>query len=61
MPGPNMRHCEIHNQSSRRGKEVVLTLGFLRDHLVLNLNIIPFFVSYRSYLVDLNFVTRGTE
>ena len=34
-----MSHCEIHNQSSRRGKTVVLWLGVLQDHIVLYLNI----------------------
>jgi hypothetical protein len=36
-----MSHFEIHNQSSRRGKTVVLSLGFLEDHIVLHLNITP--------------------
>ena len=55
-----MCHREIHNQSVRDRKTVVLCLGFLSDYIVLNLNITPIFASWRSYLVDLNFVTHGT-
>ena len=33
-------------------------VGFLQDYIVLNLNITPFLDNYRSYLVDLNFVTH---
>ena len=56
-----MCHCEIHDQCERRGKEVLLSLGFLQDHMVLYLNITPFLASWRSYLMDLNFVTHRTE
>ena len=40
---------------------VVLSLGFLQDHIVLYLNITPYFASCRSDLMDLNFVTHRTE
>ena len=40
---------------------VILYLGFLQDYIVFDLHITPYFVSWRSYLVDLNLVTHGTE
>ena len=56
-----MCHRENHNECTRRRKVVVLYLGLFQDYIVLNLNTTPFFSSWRSYLVDLNFVTHGTE
>ena len=54
----NMCHREIHDQSVRRRKSVVLYFRFLQDYVVFDFNVTSFFTSRRSYLVGLNFVTH---
>ena len=42
MPKPNMCHGKVHDQGARRREEVMLSLRFLQDDIVFDLDVSSF-------------------
>ena len=56
-----MGHGKVHDQGARRRETVILSLRFLQDYIVFELDVSSFLARCRRNFMNFNSVTNGTK